>query len=141
MWAGPRPEKSSFRLQGGLQFRLGDDALARQIVGQGPDPAAIVAQAMVFGLGDRLDPAAELVHRHDLLGAQDLANLVHLAVEIGQSVRLDIHRLTHEFRGAAQVVVGAEGLIVHDRGLAHSGPHAKTFRSADASRHPIFVGP
>ena len=93
-----RPEKSSFRLQGGLQFRL----------------------------GDRLDPGA---------------NLVHLAVEIGQSVRLDIHRLTHEFRGAAQVVVGAEGLIVHDRGLAHSGPHAKTFRSADASRHPIFVGP
>ena len=79
--------------------------------------------------------------RHHRLGAQDLAERVHLSIEIGQTMRLDIHRLTHEFRGAAQVVVGAEGLIVHDRGLAHSGPHAKTFRSADASRHPIFVGP
>ena len=49
--------------QRGLQLRLGDDALAQQVVGQRADPAPVIAEPVVRLFGDRLDPAPQLVDR------------------------------------------------------------------------------
>ena len=83
------------------------------MVGDGPGPAAIVAQTVILGFGDGLYPAAHLVHRHQLLRGQHLAQGIDLAVEPGQAVGFRVHRLAHEFRGAAQVVVCPLGFVVH----------------------------
>src|SRR5271166_224280 len=97
------------------QFCLGDYAAAQQIVGNRADPALIVAQPVVIGLGDRFDPAPQLVDAHHALPAEDLADRVHLTVEIAERMDLPVHVLAEIFRHTADVVMGAGLGLVHGR--------------------------
>src|ERR1700722_8411893 len=95
-----RQARTSFRLQCGAQLGLGDDALLQQNVSDRANPAAVVTQPVVLGLRNGFDAPPQLVHGHDLLRAEKLADRVHLLVEVRQAVRRGIHRLAHEFRSA-----------------------------------------
>src|SRR5580658_7292887 len=110
---GQTPPSSALQRRG--QLGLGDDALAQQVVGDRTHPTLIIAQPMVVGLGDRLDPAPQLIHRHDVLHAEDLAQGVDLLVERGQRVRRTIHLLADVLWCASHVVVGTGCVLVHHR--------------------------
>ena len=106
--AGREGRQLTAALQRGAQLGLGHHALADQVVGDRADPAAVVAQPVVVGLGDRLDAAAQLVHRHRRASCRRIWRSASTSLSKSVSACGSISTFSHmNLRNAAQVVMRA----------------------------------